>query len=111
AAKIEPLDADGNPSSNGKIVFLAAGFGETARIMESFMAISAADRRVDRQHLVIVNAARDVADYRFWSAPPMGMPQYDAVNSTAIAPAGVSPKQVQVAWVQMITDQAFAPLG
>lgn len=36
APLIEPRAADGRPSPTGRIVFLAAGFGETARIADSF---------------------------------------------------------------------------
>jgi hypothetical protein len=111
ASKIQPLDADGNPSANGKIVFLAAGFGETARIMASFLDIAKNDRRIDAAHLVLVNGARDGADYRVWAERPDGVPRYDIVTATALTPAGVTPKQVQVAWVQMITDRTGEPLG
>ena len=67
AAKIEPLDAEGRPSPNGKIAFLAAGYGETMRIMQAFMDIAKNDVRVDHTKLVLVNAARDGADYRYWT--------------------------------------------
>jgi hypothetical protein len=110
ASRIQPLDADGHPSPDGKIVFLAAGFGETARIMESFAGIAANDRRVDHNHLVILNAARDGADYRFWDGLPDGTPRYDAVNAGTLAPANVTPQQVQVAWVEM-ENETFLPLG
>jgi len=111
AAKIQPLDADGNPSANGKIVFLAGGAGEAARIMESFKSIAAGDVRVNHDDLVIINAAHDGADYRFWAERPGGFPRYDIVNSTAVIPSGVSPKQVQVAWLQMVLDRPGDTLG
>src|SRR5438034_10678195 len=61
AAKIQPLDAEGNPSPDGKVAFLAVGFGETARIMQVFMDIAAGDRRVEQQRLILLNAARNGA--------------------------------------------------
>lgn len=111
ASKIQPLDADGQPSPDGKIVFLAVGFGETARIMQSFLSITAADRRVEREKLVILNAARDGADYRFWAERPDGFPRFDIVANDTLAPAGVSPRQVQAAWLQIINDRTNEPLG
>jgi hypothetical protein len=111
AAKIQPRDADGQPSTDGKIVFLAVGFGETARIMQAFLPLAAADRRVERDKLVILNAARDGADYRFWAERPSGIPRYDLVAMDTLAPAGVTPQQVQVAWLQIITDRTNEPLG
>lgn len=111
ASKIQPLDTDGQPSADGKIVFLAVGFGETARIMQSFTSIAAAGRRVDRGRLVILNAARDGADYRFWAERPDGSPRFNLVANDTLAPAGVSPLQVQVAWLQIINDRAWESLG
>ena len=111
ASKIQPLDADGNPSPDGKIVFLAIGFGETARIMQSFLGITANDRRVDHDKLVMLNAARDGANFRFWAEIPDGTPQYGTVNVDTLMPAGVTPQQVQVAWVEIDNAPAFIPLG
>jgi hypothetical protein len=110
-SRIQPLDADGNPSSNGKIVFLAVGFGETARIMQSFLAMTANDRRVERNNLVMLNAARDGANYRFWAEAPDGVPQYNQVAVDTLAPAGVTPRQVQIAWIELDNAPAFIPLG
>ena len=111
ASKIQPRDADGRPSPDGKVAFLAVGFGETARIMQPFMAIASADRRVDRDRLVILNAARDGADYRFWAEPPGGVPRFNIVANDTLAPAGVSPQQVQAAWLQIINDHTGESLG
>ncbi len=111
ASNIQPLDEEGQPSEHGQIAFLAVGFGETARIMRSFMAIAASDRRVEHDKLVLLNAARDDADYGFWAERPDGFPRYDVVNVDTLTPARVTPLQVQAAWVEIINDRAFAPLG
>jgi hypothetical protein len=111
ASKIQPLDAEGRPSPAGKIVFLAAGSGETARIMSSFLGIAGHDVRVEHETLVMLDAARDGADFRAWAEEPDGMPRYDVVAGDVLAPAGVTPQQVQVAWVQIAYGQAVLPLG
>jgi hypothetical protein len=111
ASRVQPLDADGNPSPDGKIVFLAVGFGETARIMQSFLTITANDRRVERSKLVMLNAARDGANYRFWAEAPDANPQYTTVNADTLAPAGVTAQQVQIAWIEIDNAPAFIPLG
>ena len=80
ASRIQPLDADGNPSPNGKIGFLAVGSGETQRIMGSFMNIAANDRRVEHDKLVPLNGARDGASFRYWAERPDGVPQYATVK-------------------------------
>src|SRR5262245_38496342 len=111
ASKIQPLDAQGRPDPNGKIAFLAIGFGETARIMSAFFDIAANDRRVEHMRLVLLNGARDGADYRYWAERPDGMPRYNFVNADTLTPAGVTPQQVQAAWVQVINDKAAEALG
>ena len=111
AAKIQPLAADGTPSADGKIAFLAIGFGETERIMNVMMQMAANDRRVDHDHLVLINLAREYADYRVWTPIPDGHAWYSQMNTYALAPKGISPLQVQAAWVEIINDRSFAPMG
>jgi hypothetical protein len=110
ASRIQPLDAEGRPSANGKIGFIAIGAGEAARIMQSFIAITAGDVRVAHDRVVLLNAARDGADYRWWAERPDGMPRYSVVQGDTLAPAGITPQQVQVAWVQIVKDSALIPL-
>jgi hypothetical protein len=111
ASRIQPLDAEGHPSPDGKIGFVAFGFGETSRIMHSFLDIAANDPRVDHSKLVMINAAYDGADYRVWDESPDGHPRYDIVNRYVLAPAGISPLQVQAAWAEIITDHPGEMLG
>lgn len=112
ASRIQPLDTDGRPSADGKIVFLAVGFGETARIMQSFLTVAANDVRVEHGKLVMLNAARDGADYRAWAEwPDATFSRYNAASVDTLAPAGVTPQQVQVAWVQSVNERSFLPLG
>ena len=111
AAKIQPRATDGTPSADGKIAFVAIGFGETARIMDVMMNMAANDRRVDHEHLVLVNLARENADYRLWVPIPDGHAWYSQMNTYVLTPLGISPLQVQAAWVEIINDRAFAPLG
>jgi len=111
ASRIQPLDADGHPSPDGKIGFLAVGFAETQQIMQSFMDIAASDRRVEHDKLVLLNGARDGANFRYWAERPDGIPQYGTVNADTLMPAEVTPAQVQVAWVEIDNSPAFIPLG
>jgi len=103
AALITPRDAEGRPSASGKIVFLSVGFGETARISDSFGDIAANDLRIDHQSLVLVNAAREGYDSEMW-IPPMSESNFTRIRESLLSPAGVTEKQVQVAWVQMATN-------
>jgi hypothetical protein len=94
AALVTPRD--------GKIVFLSVGFGETQRIFDAFTAVTRTDPRVDRQ-VVFVNGAREGADSEQWIAP-MSASNFNRIRDMLLTPAGLSEKQVQVAWVQMVTN-------
>lgn len=103
ASLIRPLDANGNPSPDGKVVFLSVGFGETARIADAFAQMAASDRRADRQSLVIVDGAHDGFDGTAWVEPAVDA-NFKRINEQVLAPAGVTEKQVQAAWVEMVTN-------
>jgi len=111
AALIEPRDANGNPAPDGKVVFLAAGFGETARIFDAFTAMAASDRRVDHRALVLADGAHDGPEFdaTAWFLPN-SVTNLNRIRDQVLAPAGVTEKQVQVAWVQMMTSEYDTPL-
>ncbi|HYS53573.1 MAG TPA: hypothetical protein VER58_07410 [Thermoanaerobaculia bacterium] len=93
---------------NGKIVFLSVGFGETEQIFNAFTAMTGNDPRIDRQ-VVFVNGAREGADSEQW-IPPMSAANLNRIRDTLLRPAGLSEDQVQVAWVQMVTNTPYHPL-
>lgn len=107
AGLIQPLDANGKPSPNGKIVFMSAGFGETATIFDSLMPMAASDARVNHDSLVFVNAAHENFDFASWAWP--FLTNYNRIKTDVLLPAGVTEKQVQVAWVQMVTNSPLDP--
>src|SRR6266576_2098052 len=109
ASLIRPLDTNGQPSIKGKVVFLGVGFGETARIADSFIEMAAADRRVDHQSLVLLDAAHEGFDASAWYAPNAAV-NFNRIKDQILGPNGVSEKQVQAAWVQMMTTETASPL-
>ncbi|HEV8661025.1 MAG TPA: hypothetical protein VGS96_20665 [Thermoanaerobaculia bacterium] len=108
AAKIQPRDRDGNPDPNGKIGFLAVGYGNTRKTFEQFEAIAAADPHVNHDSLVLLNAAFDHIDAPQWEQPWNLI--YGGVSNNVLAPAGISEAQVQVVWLQQINEHPFIPL-
>jgi hypothetical protein len=100
AAMIAPRD--------GKIVFLAVGFGETERIFDAFTAMARNDPRINRE-VAFINASHEGYDSAFWT-PPQSDGNFNRIRDTLLAPAHLSEKQVQVAWVQMVTNFPYHPL-
>jgi hypothetical protein len=109
SARIQPLDTNGNPSPNGKIAFLVAGFDETQKIADAMQQMAANDIRVNHDSLVIVNAGRPGIDGLQW-VPPLSPPLYSSIRNILMPQLGVTPKQVQVAWVQLVTNNPVRSL-
>jgi len=107
AALIQPLDADGNPSPDGKVGFVAAGFAETSLITNAFADMTRDDPRV-RHDVVLVNAGISGIDATHWYR--YNDPTYDRIKNTALRDAGVTEKQVQAAWVELADDDPYSPL-
>ncbi|MEA2600646.1 MAG: hypothetical protein QOF89_1638 [Acidobacteriota bacterium] len=110
AAAIQPLSPSGLPSADGKIVLLSIGLSHTTQEFCSqngsepcdswtFMGRAAADSRVDKTHLVIVNGAKGGQETSTWDSPTD--PNYDRVRDTVLVPKGLREKQVQVVWVKL----------
>jgi hypothetical protein len=108
AALIRPLDENGQPSASGKVVLLVAGFGETRRMADAFAAMTATDRRVNHDSLVVANAAFDGIDATAWQLSTQ--PIYTTINHSVLLPAGVTEKQVQAAWIEMVENVPYHPL-
>lgn len=98
AAGIVPLNSAGNPAVNGKIVMVSVGMSNAANEFAGFMSQAGNDPAVNSR-LVIVNGAQPGQTAEDWSDPngtPWGeLDQY-------LAAAGVTPVQVQVAWVKEV---------
>lgn len=108
AATIQPLDENGAPSANGKIVFLSAGGDEAHRIFEAFRESSLADPHVRKGDLVLANGAANMYDAVRWTRDTDQ--NYDRVDHTVLNAAGVTPLQVQAAWIDMSVDYPASPL-
>lgn len=102
AAKIQPLDANGNPDPNGKIVFMAAGYNNTQRTFDSFMSMAAREPKINHDSLVFVNAAGENLDADEWQFD--ARPIYSRIDYETLAPAGVTAKQIQIVWLQLINQ-------
>jgi hypothetical protein len=115
AAQIQPLDVDGQPGANGKIVLVSIGMSNTTQEFcsdgglpnscqsVSFMGQAAADPAVNHSTLVLVNGAYGGKSAAFWTSPTL--PDYDRIRATWLQPLGLSEKQVQIAWVKVANPQ------
>jgi hypothetical protein len=94
--RITPLDAEGKPSPDGKVVFLSIGMSNTAGEFAMFKEI--ADRDPQKSpNLVIVNGAVGGAGAASWSNESAGV---WATVAGRLKDAGVTAQQVQVVWIK-----------
>jgi hypothetical protein len=110
AALVRPLDVNGNPASNGRIVFLSIGMsngtqefcggaGYVTCQSWSFLARANADPAVDHTTLAIVNGARGGQVASVWATSASA--EYDRIRDQGLAPNGLSERQVQVVWTKL----------
>jgi hypothetical protein len=94
AAKIQPLDADGQPSPDGKIVLLGVGMSNTTMEFSVFKSLADADPDKSSR-VVLVDGAQSGQDARKTSDPAY---VYWKHIEERLQKAGVTAKQVQAIW-------------
>ena len=95
-AEIKPLDREGRPAADGKIVLMSIGMSNTTMEFSSFVQLANADLR-KAANVVVVDAAQGGKDATAWAtsdAPPW------RVAGDRLLSAGVSPAQVQAVWIK-----------
>jgi hypothetical protein len=119
ASHIQPLDANGQPAANGRIVMLSIGMSNTTQefcaaanpapcTSWSFVGQANADPAVNHSTLVLINGARGGQTSDTWTSPASA--NYDVIRSSNLSPAGLSEKQVQVAWLKTANAQPTVSL-
>ena len=101
ARKIQPLDRDGKPSADGKIVLLTIGFSNTVQCSAGFIAAAAADSTRNPK-VVIVNGAVGGMSANMIQNPDdkgRGTKYWETVDER-LKEAGVTRAQVQVIWLK-----------
>ncbi len=113
AALVRPLDHNGNPSPNGKIVMVSIGMSNTTQefcaagnpspcTSWSFVGQANADPAVNHTTLALINGAKGGQAADSWESP--AQPDWDGVKANLTA-AGLTEAQVQVAWIKQANKQ------
>jgi len=106
--KIQPLDAEGNPSPDGKIVLLSIGMSNASELFRGFKSFADRDPRKSPQ-VVIVDGAlpgqlvtQYILDSPYRNSPRAPWPTIWRVVEDRLREAGVTTAQVQAAWVKQV---------
>lgn len=97
AARIVPLDAEGKPAKDGKIVLVSISMSNATQEFSFFKGIADADAEKSPS-LTIVDCAQGGQAMAEW-VDPKGKPWEEA--DRRIRAAQVTPQQVQVAWIKL----------
>ncbi|MFC1716855.1 alpha/beta fold hydrolase [Candidatus Poribacteria bacterium] len=106
AQQIAPLDKEGNPSKDGKIVFLSIGMSNTTQEFQVFKKVADADPEKNEQ-VVVVDGAQGGRDAKMTANVNSDFWQ---VIDQRLEKANVTPEQVQVIWLKQViagTRRAF----
>ena len=93
---VQPLDQNGQPNANGRIVLLSIGMSNTTQEFSVFKSMADADPEKNPQ-LTIVDGAQGGQDAQVIRNPNA---QFWTIIDQRLAAAGVSPGQVQTAWLK-----------
>jgi hypothetical protein len=94
AAKIVPLDADGKPAPQGRIVLLSLGMSNTTMEYSVFKKLADADPAKASQ-VTIVDGAQSGKDAEKWNDTNSPMWQ---IAEERLRKSGVTPQQVEAVW-------------
>jgi hypothetical protein len=103
ARRIRPLDAEGRPARDGKVVLISVGMSNTTQEFRAFMRL--AERDPGRlPSVVLVDGAQGGMEASTWADPEKvtraGRPDPWSVLDRRLEQAGATARQVQVAWVK-----------
>jgi hypothetical protein len=107
AKQIQPLDADGKPSKDGKIVLLGIGFSNTVQGFGGFMQVAKNDKDIN-PHIVLVNGAMGGMSANMVQNPDdkgRGTKYWTHVDDQ-LKTAGVTRAQVEVIWIKETNPSA-----
>ena len=95
-AEIKPLDRDGKPATDGKIVLMSIGMSNTTMEFGTFVQIANADSR-KAANVMLVDAAQGGKDATEWATADAEPWRVAAERMQSL---GVSPRQVQAVWIK-----------
>ena len=101
ARQVQPLDEEGHPNPNGKIVLMSVGMSNTTMEFSTFKRLADADPAKNPKLVLVDGAQGGMTAFRIQNADDgaSGAKYWGTVDDRLKA-AGVTRAQVQVAWIK-----------
>jgi hypothetical protein len=100
AKQVQPLDAQGQPSPNGKIVLLSIGMSNTNQASQGFERHLAKADDINPRFLFVNGAQGGMTAARIQDRNSQSGELYWSTVEKRLKQAGVTPAQVQVVWIK-----------
>lgn len=101
AHKVQPLDANGKPSPDGKIVLLSVGMSNTTQVFSTFKRLADADQAKNPRLILVDGAQGGMTAFRIQDPEGKeGGRQFWATVDQRLAAAGATRAQVQAIWIK-----------
>ena len=100
AKLVTPLDSDGKPDGDGKIVLISVGISNTTQEFSAFQKAADADKAKNPKLLLLDGAQGGATAAMVQDPESNGGERYWATVDQRLKSAGVTRAQVQVAWVK-----------
>jgi hypothetical protein len=100
AKQVQPLDAQGKPSPNGKIVLLSVGMSNTSQASQGFERHLAKADDMNPRFLFVNGAQGGMTAARIQNPDSQSGEIYWSTVDKRLKQAGVTPLQVQAVWIK-----------
>lgn len=94
--QIQPLNSNGQPAADGKIVLLSIGMSNARQEFDQFLPLAVTDP-TKNPHLVIINGAQGGVFGTTWATTE---PPWNTIINDYLPANAVSPHQVQAIWMK-----------
>jgi Cu/Ag efflux protein CusF len=100
AAQVRPLDADGKPNADGKIVLLSVGMSNTTQEFSTFKRLADRDEAKNPKLAIVDGAQGGMSANRIVDPESGSGQQFWKTVDRRLEDAGATRAQVQVAWIK-----------
>jgi hypothetical protein len=101
AKNVQPLDAEGKPSADGKIVLLSIGMSNTNQAFAGFLQVARGDKEINPRVVLVNGAVGGMTAAIIQNVPgKRGDQEYWPTVGERLKAAGVTRAQVQAVWLK-----------